>query len=122
MHNLLKNGQTWAPQLLHGALISVEITVITMILAVIWGLLLGIARIARIPVLHQLLIVYVEIFRGLPTIVILFVAYLGVPTLGFTISKSAMVVGIVALTLNMGAYLSEVFRAAILAIDPGQMK
>jgi His/Glu/Gln/Arg/opine family amino acid ABC transporter permease subunit len=90
MNSLLRDGQDWAPQLLHGALLSVEITVITMILSVIWGLLLGIARIAKIPVLHQLLIVYVEIFRGLPTIVILFVAYFGLPTLGFTISSSAM--------------------------------
>jgi His/Glu/Gln/Arg/opine family amino acid ABC transporter permease subunit len=122
MNGLLRDGQDWLPQLLHGALLSVEITVITMILSVIWGLLLGIARIAKIPVLQQLLIVYVEIFRGLPTIVILFVAYFGLPTVGFSISNSPMVVGIIALTLNMGAYLSEVFRAAILAIDPGQMK
>jgi His/Glu/Gln/Arg/opine family amino acid ABC transporter permease subunit len=122
MNSLFENGKTWAPQLLHGALLSVEITIVTMILSVIWGLLLGIARVAHIPVLHQLLIVYVEIFRGLPTIVILFVAYFGLPTVGFTISNNAPVVGVVALTLNLGAYLSEVFRAAILAVHPGQMR
>jgi polar amino acid transport system permease protein len=122
MGSLLDNGKTWAPQLLHGALLSVEITIVTMILAVVWGLLLGILRVAHIPVVHQILIVYVEIFRGLPTIVILFVAYFGLPSVGFTISPYAPVVGVIALTLNLGAYLSEVFRAAILAIDPGQMR
>ena len=122
MDGLWQNGKDWLPQLLHGALLSVEITIITMILSMVWGLILGIGRIAKIPVVYQLLIVYVEIFRGLPTIVILFVVYFGLPTVGFTISNDPVVVGVVGLTLNMGAYLSEVFRAAILAVDSGQMK
>ena len=48
--------------------------------------------------------------------------FFGLPSIGITISSSAIVVGIFGLTLNLGAYLSEAFRAAILAVDPGQME
>jgi His/Glu/Gln/Arg/opine family amino acid ABC transporter permease subunit len=86
------------------------------------GLFVALLRIAHIPVLHQFLVAYVEIFRGLPTIVILFLAYFGLPSIGITVSDNPIVVGVVALSFNLAAYLSEVFRAAILAIDPGQME
>jgi His/Glu/Gln/Arg/opine family amino acid ABC transporter permease subunit len=112
----------WAPRLLRGAEVTIYITIITMILATIWGLAIALLRLARIPVIHQLLIIYVEIFRGLPTILILFLVFFGLPSLGINISNSAVVVGIFALTLNLGAYLSETFRASILAVDPGQME
>lgn len=112
----------WTPALLRGAELTVIITVVTMILGSAWGLLLGLLRIARIPVVHQVLIVYVEIFRGLPTIVVLFLVFFGLPTVGFTISNNPAIVGTVGLSLSLGAYLSEVFRAAILAVDAGQME
>ena len=64
---------------------------------------------------------YVETLRGLPLIVTLFLIYFGLPSVGVTVSDP-LVAGILGLTLCMGAYQSEVFRAAILAIDKGQME
>jgi polar amino acid transport system permease protein len=122
MSGLFQHLLQWGPRLLRGAEITVIITVVTMILGSLWGLLLGLLRIARIPGVHQLLIVYVEIFRGLPTIVVLFIVFFGLPSVGFTISNNPIIVGTVGLSLCLGAYLSEVFRAAILAVDAGQME
>jgi His/Glu/Gln/Arg/opine family amino acid ABC transporter permease subunit len=122
LETLVREFQAWGPRLLVGAETTVFVTVATMTFATIWGLFLGILRIARIPVIHQLLLAYVEIFRGLPTIVILFIVFFGLPSAGVNISDNPIVIGIFGLTLNLGAYLSEVFRAAILAVDPGQME
>lgn len=119
---LVQDIQDWGPLLLTGAETTVIVTIITMALGTAWGLLLALVRIAHVPVLHQLLVAYVEILRGLPTIVILFIVFFGLPAAGITISDNAIVVGIFGLTLSLGAYLSEVFRAAILAVDPGQME
>jgi His/Glu/Gln/Arg/opine family amino acid ABC transporter permease subunit len=122
LETLAQELQEWGPRLLAGASITVFVTIITMALATGWGLVLALVRIARIPVLYQLVLVYVEIFRGLPTIVVLLIVFFGLPSAGFNIHDDPIVVGIFGLTLSLGAYLSEVFRAAILAVDPGQME
>jgi His/Glu/Gln/Arg/opine family amino acid ABC transporter permease subunit len=122
LETLAQELQDWGPRLLAGAGITILVTIITMALATAWGLVLALLRIARIPVLYQSILVYVEIFRGLPTIVVLFIVFFGLPSAGFNIHDDPIVVGIFGLTLGLGAYLSEVFRAAILAVDPGQME
>ena len=65
---------------------------------------------------------FVEIFRGMPVIVVLFILYFGFPTIGVTLTKDPVVAGIVGLSLVLAAYLSEVFRAAIGAVDGGQLE
>ena len=122
MAGVLHNWASWLPQLLEGAELTVLATIFTMITASVLGLALALIRIAHIPVVHQIIIAYVEIFRGLPTIVILFLAYFGLPSVGIGLSGNPVIVGIIALSVNLSAYLSEVFRAAISAIDPGQME
>jgi His/Glu/Gln/Arg/opine family amino acid ABC transporter permease subunit len=119
---VLHNWASWLPRLLEGTELTVLATILTMAIGSVLGLVIGLVRIARIPMVHQIIIVYVEIFRGLPTIVILFLAYFGLPSMGINISSNPVVVGITGLSVNLSAYLSEVFRAAILAIDPGQME
>jgi His/Glu/Gln/Arg/opine family amino acid ABC transporter permease subunit len=116
------NWASWLPQLLEGAEVTVLATICTMAIASVLGLLLALIRSAHIPVVHQAVIIYVEIFRGLPTIVILFLAYFGLPSVGIGFSGNPVVVGIIALSVNLSAYLSEVFRAAISAVDSGQME
>jgi polar amino acid transport system permease protein len=122
LETLAQELQDWGPRLLAGASITVFVTIVTMALGTTWGLVLALLRIARIPVLYQLIVVYVEILRGLPTIVVLFIVFFGLPSAGINLSDNAIVIGIFGLTLSLGAYLSEVFRAAILAVDPGQME
>ncbi|MGO4560274.1 amino acid ABC transporter permease [Mesorhizobium sp. 2RAF21] len=120
--NFLSNALDWLPLLLRGTAVTLVATVATMILATIWGTILGLIRHRKVPVISRLVVIYVEIFRGMPTIVILFILYYGLPTVGLTISREPLVVGIIGLTLGLGAYISEVVRAAINAIDPGQLE
>lgn len=119
---MLQNWAAWLPRLLEGAELTVLATISTMVIASVLGLILALIRIAHIPIVHQIVIIYVEIFRGLPTIVILFLAYFGLPSVGIGLSGNPVIVGIIGLSVNLSAYLSEVFRAAISAVDPGQME
>jgi His/Glu/Gln/Arg/opine family amino acid ABC transporter permease subunit len=118
--------RTWAPALLAGVWVTLFITCASMVLSMVIGLLISIARLARPgawyrPV-HWALRVYVEALRGVPMIVTLFILFFGLPAIGFTISKNPLIVGIAGLSMCLGAYMSEVFRAAILSVDVGQME
>lgn len=112
----------WAPQylpfLLKGALVTVELSVTSMIGATIIGLLVALGRLSSIRWLDWLLRIYLEIWRDVPLVVQLLVLYFTLPAIG--ISLPAFLAGVIGLSLNLGAYLSEVFRSAILAVDKGQ--
>ena len=112
----------WAPALLEGAGRTLLLTIAIMFFGTVLGAVLAILRVQKLPIVNPLIEVYVEIFRGLPAIVLLFIAFFGLPAIGVTISDSPAVVGVVALSLAHAAYTSETFRAAILAVDPGQMR
>jgi His/Glu/Gln/Arg/opine family amino acid ABC transporter permease subunit len=109
---------TYLPFLLKGALVTLELTLSSMIFALIVGLLVALGRLSRIPALDWLLRAYVEIFRDVPLIVQLLVIYFTLPEIG--VRLPAFTAAVVGLSLNLGAYLSEVFRAAIISIDVGQ--
>ncbi|MBM3714093.1 MAG: amino acid ABC transporter permease, partial [Actinobacteria bacterium] len=79
-----------------------------------------IVRVTRTKVLSQLMIVYVDLFRGTPLLMQIIFVYYALPYLG--INLPAPVAGIVALSLNSGAYVSEIFRAGIESIERGQME
>ena len=72
----------------------------------------------KVPVVSQIAAVYVSAFRGTPLLVQIFVLYYGLPSVG--IEFTPVTAGILALTLNVAAYLSESMRGAILGIDKGQ--
>lgn len=115
----------WAPALWRGVRVTVAVTLVAYVLSLAIGLAVALARTRRYPgyrIVRPLLVVYVEVLRGLPLIVTLFILFFGLPAVGVTISGSPVVVGTVGLSLALGAYLSEVLRAAILAVDPGQME
>lgn len=123
MSETLRYWAEWWPQIQQGLILTVVATVASMALSVIAGLAIAVLRIAPYPgrrVVTALLVVAVDIIRGIPLIVWLFILYFGLPALGWTISSNALIVGILGLSLNLSAYLSEVFRAAILAVDRGQ--
>jgi polar amino acid transport system permease protein len=80
----------------------------------------AIGTIAGGTVMRKSVQAYVSICRGVPLIVILLIIYFTLPEVG--IRFNAFWAGVVGLSINLGAYLSEVFRAAILAVDPGQMQ
>lgn len=108
----------YLPFLLQGALVTLQLSVIAMVFAVVLGLLIALARLLGAWWLRALAAAYVEVVRDIPLIVQLLVLYFTLPQIGITLS--AFMAGVIGLSLNLAAYLSEVFRAAILSIDEGQ--
>lgn len=128
MSDYLHNLSDWSPQLLHGVEVTLLVTIVSTAVAMAAGLLVAIGRIWAMErggpyrILGFCLRAYVETLRGLPIIVTLFIIYFGLPTVGLTVSTNALVAGIFGLSLSLAAYLSEVFRAAILSVESGQME
>ena len=108
----------YLPRLLEGALVTIELSVISMAVATVLGLLVALGRMGRSRLLRLALNAYVEVFRDIPLIVQLLVIYFSLPSVG--VSLPAFWAGVLGLSLNLGAYMSEMFRASILSIDPGQ--
>jgi His/Glu/Gln/Arg/opine family amino acid ABC transporter permease subunit len=116
----------WSPLFAQGLATTLTVTPITMVLASALGLCIAILRIlpyrGALRCIPFMLRAYVEVFRGLPIIVVLFIVYFGLPAAGIRLTNDPLVAGILGLTLTLSAYLSEVFRAAVLSVDPGQME
>lgn len=108
------------PLLLKGTLTTIKFSVISVIIGTIWGLLLCFLNLTNFKPLKFIYTLYITIFRGTPSLVqILIFHFAIIPAIG---NFPAAVSGIVALSLNSGAYISEIFRAGIQSIDRGQME
>ncbi|MGV5315249.1 amino acid ABC transporter permease [Pseudomonas aeruginosa] len=110
-------GMAW-PFLLQGAMYTVLFAAVSMVLGLILGFSVAVVRVTKVPVVSQIAAVYVSAFRGTPLLVQIFFLYYGLPSVG--IEFTPVTAGILALTLNVAAYLSESMRGAILGIDKGQ--
>ena len=109
------------PLLLLGAGITVQITLLSVAIGMVIGLLVGIARISGIKILQLAASVYVEFFRGTPLLVQIFIVYFALPQIiGHRVDP--FFAAIAACGINSGAYISEIFRAGIQSIDSGQME
>ncbi|PDT77463.1 amino acid ABC transporter permease [Sinorhizobium sp. BJ1] len=108
----------YLPRLLEGAAVTIQLSVISMIFATILGLLVALGRMGRSRILRFILNSYVEVFRDVPQIVQLLVIYFTLPSFG--ISLPAFWAGVLGLSLNLGAYMSEMFRASMMSIGTGQ--
>ena len=108
----------FVPGLLQGAWLTVQITVLGSVLAVVMGVLAALARLYGSAPLRWLATVYVEIFRGTSALVQLFWLFFVLPQFGVMID--AFAVAVLALGLNVGAYGSEVVRGAIKSVARGQ--
>jgi His/Glu/Gln/Arg/opine family amino acid ABC transporter permease subunit len=126
MNQYLTDLRDWTPLFWEGLQITILVSVVAMLLSCGLGLLVALLRIGKYPpalrFIPMLLRGYVEVFRGLPLIVQLFIIFFALPSAGLTISDNPVIAGIIGMSLNLGAYLSEVFRAALLSVDPGQME
>jgi His/Glu/Gln/Arg/opine family amino acid ABC transporter permease subunit len=105
--------------LLHGAGLTVLLTVLTMLVAVPAGIVLALMRLSNSKVLAGASQVFVEFFRNLPLILVVYWAFYVMPVL-LHIEFSAFTTGLVALCLNVSAYNAETFRAGINSIRKGQ--
>ncbi len=116
----LLDWNKYLPLLLKGALVTVEISVISMALAVMLGLLLALGRMFGPAPVRWLASAYVEVVRGTPLLIQLYLIYYGLPNIGIRLNAfSAAVLG---LGFNYAAYEAENYRAGIQAIPRGQME
>ncbi|RYG24489.1 transporter substrate-binding domain-containing protein [bacterium] len=108
------------PRLLQGASLTLKLTAISLVLGVIGGLALALTRLSPLKALRPFAVAYVEVVRGTPLLMQIYVIYFVLPAIG--ISLPSFAAGILALSLNAAAYTSEIFRAGIESIDSGQME
>ncbi|MEH2080029.1 MAG: ABC transporter permease subunit [Nostoc sp.] len=114
------------PSLLQGALVTLQLTILSVVFGLIGGSLLGIVRLSHITPVRWLARAYVDFFRGTPLLVQIFMIYFGLPAIlqefGLTFSFDRLSAGVIALSLNSTAYIAEVVRAGIQSIEPGQVE
>lgn len=111
---------TFLPTLLKGAGVTIFISVISMALAVVFGLILTIVRLYSRPPLSSMATAYIELYRGTPLLIQLFILYYGLPNIG--ISLSPLTAAFLGLGMNYAAYEAELYRAGISAVAKGQME
>jgi polar amino acid transport system substrate-binding protein len=109
-----------APLLARGTATTISISMAAMVLAIALGVTLAVMRLYAPKAIGFLAAAYVEIFRGTPLLVQLFLIYYGLPTIG--IQLDALPAAILGLGLNYAAYEAENYRAGLLAIPKGQME
>lgn len=105
------------PMLKQGLIYSIPLTLVSFAIGMVIAILSALLIINRVPLLSQLMRIYVWIFRGTPLLVQLFIVYWGICN---PMKISNLIACVIALSLNVGAYASETIRAAILSIDKGQ--
>jgi len=109
------------PALLQGAGLTILLTLVSIFFGLILGLLLALGRLSKNVFFDRLSQFYIWLFRGTPLLLQIFFIYYALPT--FTpITIDALPAAFIALSLNSGAYLAEIIRAAIQSIDKGQME
>lgn len=118
------------PLLLQGAAVTVKITIMSVGCGFFIGLIASLMNLSRFAILRGLSKCYVELFRGTPLLVQIFMIYFGLPRLigflfhptGAPIPVDPSVAAVLACSINSGAYVSEIFRAGIQSINKGQME
>ena len=109
------------PLLLAGAGVTIEITAIAVGLGFIFGLITSVCRLSGVKILQVIAVCYVNIIRGTPMLVQIFLIYFALPmVIGERINPFGAAVA--ACSINSGAYVSEIFRAGIQSVDKGQME
>ncbi|MCT8392253.1 ABC transporter permease subunit [Weissella confusa] len=107
--------------LLDGLIKTLQLTVVGIVLAAIWGVLLGVMGVAPSKLVRGISSTIIYIFRGLPMLVLAFFIYIGVPNL--TGQKiPAFTAGVITLILNEGAYIGAFVRGGFKSVDPGQLE
>jgi polar amino acid transport system permease protein len=119
-------------QILNGLFLTVVISIIAQFIGVVLGVFAALGKMSKVLPIRWLANIYVWFFRGTPLVVQLVFFYFGLSvakiytwpdfTVGPITIEGAVQAGVFALGLNEGAYMAEIVRAGILAVDPGQME
>ncbi len=109
---------TFLPTLLKGAFVTIGISLLSMMLAVGLGLTLALMRLYGNVWIQKISTAYIEIYRGTPLLIQLYILYYGLPNIGITLS--AFAAAVIGLGMNYAAYEAEIYRAGIQSIPGGQ--
>ncbi len=116
--SFVQNAVDFLPILLRGAVVTVEVTVLSFILSSLLGLALALLRVSPVRLLSTGAATVINLIRGLPIIVQLFYIYFVLPDFG--VQLTAFQAGVIGLGIAYSPYQAENFRAGIEAVDPGQ--
>lgn len=120
--------QNYWPSFCKALVITLEMTVFSLIFATVIGTVFGLFNVSKVKALKVIANVYIDIIRGTPLLVQVFILYYGLTSMlnfqwpsvgGFT---SSFIAGVVTLSINAGAYMAEIIRGGIESIDKGQME
>jgi polar amino acid transport system permease protein len=110
-------ASTW-PKIVDGMLITVELAIVVLLSGLAFGLLLALLRTAQVRVVNALIIVFVDVLRALPPLVMVLIVYFGLPNVGLTLPSFAVLWLVLAAVL--AAFAEEIFWAGILSVRRGQ--
>jgi len=118
--SIWENLPDWGPQMLLAALQTLKLTAASFVLAVAFGIVVALLRLSPLAPLRWFAIVFIEVGRGTPALVILFLIYFGLPAVVPWLEFNSFTAAVVGLGLQGAAVLAEIFRAGIEALDRGQ--
>jgi polar amino acid transport system substrate-binding protein len=119
MNRIIGYARFW-PLLLQASLLTIEVSILGMVGAVLLGFALAIMRVYGPFPLRWIATLYIELIRGTPLLIQLLILFYGLPNIG--IKLEPFVAGVLGLALNYAAYEAENYRAGLLAIPKGQME
>ncbi len=109
--------------LIGGLFTTISVSLISLILAAILGLIVTLPKLSSKKSINFINITYVEIFRSIPVLVLLLWIYYGLPSIfGGSLSFNPFVAGVITLVLHESAFISEIYRSGIQAINKGQVE
>ena len=110
----------YTPEIIHGVLLTLQFSVVTMVCGLAIGLVVAVAAISPLTPTRLAARAYVEAIRNTPLLVQLFIVFFGLPSIG--IRLGANTAALIALSINMGAYGAEILRAGFEAVRPSQIE
>lgn len=120
MSQFLAFAGLYFPYILKGTIVTVELTALALLLSITLGLIAAIGKLSARRVAAAVANVYIELIRGTPALLQLFVIYFGLTSYG--VSLNSFTAAVLTLGFIGGAYLAEVFRAGIQSVDRGQVE
>lgn len=110
----------YLPFMYKAAIVTLELTVISIAIGLVFGLVLALMRISKIKIVSLLAAFYLWVIRGTPMLVQLFLVYYGLPQIG--IELTPFISAVLALGMNAAAYIAEIYRGGILSVSKGQLE
>ena len=108
----------YLPSILKGVVVTIEIAFAVVVCGLLLGLLLAVIRSFQVKPVNALIVIFVDMFRALPPLVIVLIVYFGLPNVGLNIPSFAVLW--LVLTLVLAAFAEEIFWAGILSVPKGQ--